>query len=166
MSLTVVTIVEPRLLVVVTGTPTAVLLVASPVAVELSAPVELPPAGGKAVAVVMNVVPRESVVVMAIPPGTNPPIVEVTLLPAESVPVATRTLAVLTGSPVFVIVVADASLLVADASLLVTDASLLVTDASLFILVARAVRAVTVAVLTMLPAETWASASVDTVSQP
>ena len=110
-SLTVVTIVEPRLLVVVTGTGDAVFFPAPPAAVEL------PPAGGKAVAVVTKVVPRESVVVMATaPPLTKSPMVEVRVLPAESVRVATTTLAVLKGNPVLVTV--DASLVVADALLL------------------------------------------------
>lgn len=87
---------------VVTGTPAAV---------------ELPLAGGKAVAVVTKVVPRESVVVMATaPPLTKSPMVEVRVLPAESVRVATTTLAVLKGNPVLVTV--DASLVVADALLL------------------------------------------------
>lgn len=113
-SLTVVTIVEPRLLVVVTGTPVrdAVFLPAPPVAEAL----ELPSSEGKAVAVVTKVVPRESVVVMATPPETKAPIVEVILRPAVSVPVWTTTLAVLTGAPVSVTV--DASRVVAKASLL------------------------------------------------
>lgn len=105
---TVVMIVEPRLLVVVTGTPDA--FPAPP------APVELP-LGGKAVAVVIKVVPRESVVVIATaPPPTKSPIVEVISLPAESVKVATTTLAVLRGNPVLVTV--DSSLVVAEALLL------------------------------------------------
>lgn len=108
--LTVVTIVEPTLLVVVTGTPDAVFF--SPP----SAAVELLLAGGKAVAVVTKVVPRESVVVMATaPPSTKSPIVEVTRLPAESVRVATTTLAVLKGT---VSVTVDSSLVVAEALLL------------------------------------------------
>lgn len=98
--LTVVTMVEPRLLVVVSLTPVraAVPFAAVPVAVELAA------AGGNPVAVVTNVVPLESVVVMATPPRTSPPIVEVALRPALSVMIATTTLAVLTGGPVFVLV--------------------------------------------------------------
>lgn len=103
--LTVVTIVEPRLLVVVTGTPDTF----PPAAVELPL--------GKAVAVVTKVVPRESVVVIATaPPATKSPIVEVISLPAESVRVATTTLAVLRGNPVLVTV--DSSLVVAEALLL------------------------------------------------
>lgn len=95
-TLTVVTIVEPRLFVVVTGTPEGLGL------------------EGKAVAVVTKVDPRESVVVIAIPPSTRPPIVEVMLRPAESVPGATKMLAVLTGTVSVTVdgcVVAEASLL-------------------------------------------------------
>lgn len=114
-------------------------------------PVELPLAGGNAVAVVMNVVPLESVVVIATPPETNPPIVEVALRPALSVLTATRTLAVLTGGPVFVIVTGRVVTL------------RVVTEASLS---SPVVVAVTVAVRMMLPAEIWASASIDMISQP
>lgn len=99
--------VAPRLFVVVTGTPaTAVPFDAPPAAVELPAPpVELPPAiGGMAVAVVTNVKPLESVVVMAIPPATRLPMVEATLRPDASVTFATTTVAVLTGPRVEVTV--------------------------------------------------------------
>lgn len=58
---------------------------------ELPVPVvEFPAAPvGTAVAVVVYVEPLLSVVVIRIPPGTRPPIVEVALLPSESFPVAT-----------------------------------------------------------------------------
>ena len=145
-SLTVVTMVEPRLLVVVTGTPTAVPLVPAPVAVELpAAPVEFPPTGGNAVAVVTKVVPLESVVVMAIPPATSPPMVEVIWLPAESVALATRTVAVLNGISVEVTV---------RTARVVTAPPLLRDDAT-----------VTETVATTLPPEPWARAAVEMMSQ-
>ena len=104
--LTVDTTVEPSPLVVVILTipaplaSVAVLLppeLPAPV-VELPVPVELPepePAPvGIAVAAVVYVDPLLSVVVIRIPPGTSPPMVEVILLPEVSVPVATTTVLV------------------------------------------------------------------------
>lgn len=160
-----VTIVEPRLLVVVTGTPDAVFLV------------ELPLPVGKAVAVVTKVVPRESVVVMATaPPSTKSPIVEVMFRPAESVRVATTTLAVLKGDPVLVIV--DTSSVVAEALLLsladtwldlLADTWLVLLADTWLVLLAETLlipeaSAVLDAVATMLPPETWARASITTIN--
>lgn len=84
--LTVDTIVEPRLLVVVNLT--------SPDVFEA---VELPEPVGTAELVVMKVDPLLSVVVMTTPPDTRLPTVEVMLLPAESFPVATKTVLVPDG---------------------------------------------------------------------
>lgn len=84
--LTVDTTVEPRLLVVVNLT--------SPDVFEA---VELPEPVGTAELVVMKVDPLESVVVMTTPPDTRLPTVEVMLLPAESFPVATKTVLVPDG---------------------------------------------------------------------
>lgn len=68
--------------------------------VELPAPEPAPV--GTPVAVVVYVDPLLSVVVMRIPPGTSPPIVEVALLPAESFPVAMTTVLVPEGGAVVV----------------------------------------------------------------
>lgn len=84
--LTVDTTVEPRLLVVVNLT--------SPDVFEA---VELPEPVGTAELVVMKVDPLLSVVVMTTPPDTRLPTVEVMLLPAESFPVATKTVLVPDG---------------------------------------------------------------------
>jgi hypothetical protein len=161
-ALTVVTMVEPRLLVVVTLTPVG--LAVTPV-------VPLPPTApaDTAVAVVTNVVPWESVVVMATPPDTSPPMVEVMLRPAVSAPVATRTLAVLRGASVRVIVslaspVAESSALVVVAE---SSALVVVAESSVLLVVARAVaRAVAVAEEIMLLAEIWASEPVEMISIP
>lgn len=59
--------------------------------------VELPEPVGTAELVVTNVDPLESVVVRRRPPDTTLPIVEVMFLPAESVPVATKTVLVADG---------------------------------------------------------------------
>lgn len=80
------TTVEPRLLVVVNFT--------SPDVFEA---VELPEPVGTAELVVMNVDPLESVVVRRRPPDTTLPTVDVMLLPAESFPVATKTVLVPDG---------------------------------------------------------------------
>lgn len=61
-------------------------------AVELPEPEPAPV--GIAVAAVVYVDPLLSVVVIRIPPGTSPPMVEVILLPEVSVPVATNTILV------------------------------------------------------------------------
>lgn len=84
--LTVDTTVEPRLLVVVNLT--------RPDVFEAD---ELPEPVGTAVLVVMKVDPLESVVVRRRPPGTRLPSVDVMLLPAESFPVATKTVLVPDG---------------------------------------------------------------------
>lgn len=77
---------EPRLLVVVNLT--------NPDVFEA---VELPEPVGTAELVVINVDPLVSVVVMTTPPDTRLPTVEVMLLPAESFPVATKTVLVPDG---------------------------------------------------------------------
>ena len=59
--------------------------------------VELPEPVGTAELVVMKVDPLVSVVVMTTPPDTRLPTVEVMLLPAESFPVATKTVLVPDG---------------------------------------------------------------------
>lgn len=100
------TTVEPSPLVVVNLTrppPLAPVEVLLPPAlpfpdVELPAPEPAPV--GIPVAVVVYVDPLLSVVVIRIPPGTSPPIVEVALLPAESFPVAMTTVLVPEGGAV------------------------------------------------------------------
>lgn len=88
--LTVDTTVEPRLLVVVN-------LTCPDVFEPVEEPVELPEPVGTAELVVMKVDPLVSVVVMTTPPDTRLPTVEVMLLPAESFPVATKTVLVPDG---------------------------------------------------------------------
>lgn len=80
------TTVEPRLLVVVNLT--------SPDVFEV---VKLPEPVGTAELVVTKVDPLESVVVRRRPPDTTLPTVDVMLLPAESFPVATKTVLVPDG---------------------------------------------------------------------
>lgn len=80
------TTVEPRLFVVVNLTRP-----------DVFETVELPEPVGTAELVVTKVDPLESVVVRRRPPDTTLPTVEVMLLPAESVPVATKTVLVADG---------------------------------------------------------------------